>query len=137
MHKDNLFIDTNIFIYSIFDVDVKKHDACLSLFEKAVRGEVNLWTTEWVVAELIWFLHRKKWTWDKIDSIVVDGVLATRGLTVRNSKWLMEILKPCKKVTDFFDSVNMDLLLSNGIKKGYSYDKGLDRYKGFKRLEPK
>ena len=135
MLSGKIFVDTNIFIYVLYEVDDKKHSACIDLLKKAREGEVRLWTTEWVVAELIWFLHRRKKVWSEIE-LIVNKILTTKGLEIRNKKWLLEILVPCKKVTDFFDSVNMSILLSEGVNRGYSYDRGLDRWRSFKRMEP-
>ena len=41
-----------------------------------------------------------------------------------------------KKQTDFIDFLNFAIVVDKKIKKGYSYDGGLDSWKNFKRLEP-
>ena len=51
-------------------------------------------------------------------------------------KVTVEIIEKCKKDSDFVDYMNMYLLRNDGIMKGYSYNKDLDKWKGFKRLEP-
>lgn len=133
--SEKLFVDTNIFIYTLFEIDKKKHSRCVALFEKANRGEVKLWTTEWVIAELVWFLTKQKFNWDKTKDTVTK-ILVTRGLETYGKKLLLEVLDLCNKNIDFVDAINITLALYEDIKRGYSYDKGLSRWKEFKRLEP-
>ncbi len=133
---EKIFIDTNIFIYFLFNIDKDKHGKCVRLFEKARRGKINLWTTEWVVAEIIWFLQRRGTDWKKIKQFVISGMLSHQGLEVRERKWLLEIIERCQTGREFVDSINISLSKKSNIKRGYSYDKGLDRWKIFKRLEP-
>lgn len=133
---EKIFVDTNIFIYFLFNIDKVKHGKCVRLFEKARRGKINLWTTEWVVAEIIWFLQRRGTDWKKIKQFVISGMLNHRGLEVRERKWLLEIIERCQTGREFVDSINISLSKKSNIKRGYSYDKGLDRWKIFKRLEP-
>jgi len=131
------FLDTNIFLHLIFPkVDRVKHANVVALFEKAALGEISLWTTEWVVAELIWFLGRKNFNWKKIQQSMLEDVFGTKGLEVRGRKWLEEVIEKAKKPTDFVDLVNLEILAGEKVKYIYSYDHGFDKYKGFKRLEP-
>ncbi|MBI2029897.1 type II toxin-antitoxin system VapC family toxin [Candidatus Gottesmanbacteria bacterium] len=131
-----LFVDTNIFIYSLFNIDNQKYIKSTNLFKKASNGLVSLWTTEWVVAELIWFLQKKRVKWEEIKKVVISGVLMTRGLQVRDGKKLLEILKASAKSSSFIDLMNVTLALEVNINIGYSFDKDLDKLKQFKRLEP-
>lgn len=129
------FVDANIFIYTISGVDKIKQSQCVNLFEKAVHGEVHLWTTEWVMAELVWFFHKQRWGWKDIKR-TIDSILTMKGVSVRHKGWVGRVIERCVKATDFVDIVNIDLAKEEGIRKGYSFDKGLDKWKGFKRLEP-
>src|SRR3990167_6265625 len=130
------FVDTNIFIYYLFPVDLAKHSSCVELFKRAENGEVALWTNEWTVAELIWFMRRKKKTWSEIKRFIMEGLIRGRQVKVKNEKLITNVVEKCKKDSDFVDYMNMYLLRSDAITKGYSYNKDLDRWKGFKRLEP-
>lgn len=129
------FIDTNIFVHLWFGVDPTKQEKCVQLFEQAESGEVELWTTEWVIAELVWFLTRQKFPWLKIREAIVK-VLATAGLEVRGKQWLLAVLELTKKATDFVDVVNLTLARAEGVEWVYSYDKGLDKFGFIKREEP-
>lgn len=134
--EHRIFVDTNIFIYSLFNVSQQKHSKCKDLFIKASLGKVSLWTTEWVVAELIWFLQKSKLKWDDIRKIIISGLLSTKGLDVKDGKRLLQAMKSSKTANDFVDYINISLAQEAGINKGYSFDKGLDKTKSFKRLEP-
>ncbi len=133
--QQKIFVDTNIFIYTLFDVDLSKQQAAIALFRKAAQDYVSLWTTEWVMAEIVWFLQRQKFTWNAI-SDCVSKALNSKGLEVRNKKWLEEVLLDCAQQTDFIDVINIHLISAERILKAYSYDKGLSHFKNITRLEP-
>lgn len=133
--SEKRFVDTNIFIYTLFEVDLSKHRACIGLFEDAAGGELKLWTSQWVVAEVVWFLTKQKLSWEKIH-LIVEKVVQTRGLEVQSKDVLVDVMKECKRGEDFVDGINVVLALRENISHGYSYDKGMGKWKGFRRLEP-
>lgn len=133
--SEKRFVDTNIFIYTLFTVDPSKHVACRMLFEQAAQGAAKLWTTEFVIAELVWFLERRKMTWGKIVP-VIQLLLKTKGLEIRKKDLIEEVLKSGKQIQDFIDGLNIKLAQHAGVQEGYSYDRGLEKWTGFKRLEP-
>ncbi len=133
--SEKQFVDTNIFIYTLFKVDSAKHQACIGLFEEAAQGKVKLWTTQWVIAELMWFLTRKRMSWEEIRS-VVEKIIQTRGLEVADKDVFFEVMKECESGEDFVDGINVVLSRRENIYKGYSYDKGLGKWQGFRRMEP-
>ena len=129
------FVDTNIFIYSLFPVDRNKHKKCISLFSQASKGKIQLWTTEWVISELIWFLRRRKISVLQCKEIVFK-VLATKGLEVRNKGWILEVLDIWQDPFSFTDTIHIVSIKQEAVIAGYSYDKDLDKISWFKRLEP-
>lgn len=133
---EKIFVDTNIFIYFLFNIDKDKHSRCVRLFEKAREGKINLWTTEWVVAKIIWFLQRRRTEWKEIKKIIISGMLSHQGLEVKERKWLLEVIERCQTGREFVDSINISLSEKANIKRGYSYNKGLDRWKIIQRIEP-
>src|SRR3989344_8580749 len=54
------FVDTNIFIRFLTKDDPKKADACFDLLQRAEKGEINLQTTESVIAETVYILESKR-----------------------------------------------------------------------------
>ena len=129
------FVDTNIFIYSLFPVDKDKCNRCNILFENAARGKILLWTSEWIIAELIWFLQREKTRVESCKEIILK-ILSTKGLEVKNKNWLLNILDMWDGKADFVDVVGVYESGIEGIREGYSYDKDFDNLPDFTRLEP-
>lgn len=130
-----IFVDSNIFIYIMFEVDKQKHDACLRLFEKAKKGIVALWTTEWVIAEFIWFCNRKGKTRTELKT-AVHMFLSTSGLQVRNRSLILEALDLWTDEVDYLDAYNIVILQEEAITSVYTYDKGFDTISSLTRKEP-
>ncbi len=55
-----VFIDTNIFIRFLTKDDPVKAAACYRLFEQAQRQEIELVTSEAVIAEVVFVLSSKR-----------------------------------------------------------------------------
>jgi len=51
------FLDTNIFIRFLTDDVPEKADACEEIFRKAVEKQETLFTTDLVIAEIVWVLE--------------------------------------------------------------------------------
>lgn len=131
------FVDTNIFIHYLFpNVDLKKHESCALLFEKSSKKEIDLWTSEWVIAELVWFLYRKNKPWSEIKNFIIEGILKGQQIKVNQGALVLQIIENSKNDSDFVDLMNKHILSQKEIHEGYSYDRGLDNWKSFKRLEP-
>lgn len=129
------FVDTNIFIYSLFPVDKNKYNRCNILFKNAADGKIILWTSEWVIAELIWFLQREKTRIETCKEIILK-ILSTKGLEVKNKQWLLNILDMWDEKIDFVNVIGVYESKAEGIQEGYSYDRQMDKLMGFHRLEP-
>lgn len=132
---EKTFVDTNIFIYTLFNIDKNKQSKCILLFKKAEEGKLHLLITEWVIAELIWFLQRQKLSLDKVKNIILK-ILATRGLVIENRNEIIEAMDIWNETVNFVDSINVIYAKVNKISSVFSYDKGLDQIKSIKRSEP-
>ena len=53
---ERVFVDTNIFLRYLTRDDLAKFNRCREVFKKAIKGEIFLFTSEMVIAELIWTL---------------------------------------------------------------------------------
>lgn len=133
--SEKLFVDTNIFIHALFDRYPQKHIKCVSLLKEAHEGKISLWTTELVIAEIVWFLTKQNFIWLKTKETITK-FLFTKGLEVRSKEQILLSLDYCTKNKDFIDAMNVALAQAEEINKGYSYDKGLDRWKIIQRIEP-
>lgn len=131
------FVDTNVFLRALLQDDPTKSPKSQTLFDKAIQGKLELWTTEWVIGEIIWVLHS---FYEKPKSFIIDSIakiLNTQGLFIHNEDLVIEALSLYKNDNlDYVDAVNSVLVQEEGVKKVYSYDKHFNRISWLKRREP-
>jgi len=131
------FVDTNVFLRFLLNDDPEKTDNCERLFRKAVEGEEALFTTDMVIAEIVWILESY---YELAKSDVrekVEKILNTQNLNCPNKGLILNSLAAYdEKNIDFVDAYNAFILKMNGINEVYSYDKHYDRLLWLKRIEP-
>ena len=131
------FLDTNIFIRYLTDDDPVKADACEKIFKQAVSKEETFFTTELVIAEIVWVLESfyilpKKEIQDKVEKI-----LNTPNLICPHKDLILSaLILYGEKNIDYIDACNASILKEQGMEELYSYDKHYDRIDWLKRLEP-
>jgi len=131
------FVDTNIFIRFLTNDIPAKADACEELFRKTVAQKEALFTTDLVIAEIIWVLESyyelsKKEVQDKVEKI-----LNTPNLICQNKDIILHALTLyLEKDIDYIDAYHAVFLKKNNIETLYSYDKHFDKIEGLIRLEP-
>jgi predicted nucleic-acid-binding protein len=131
------FIDTNIFIRFLTDDIPQKADACEKIFKKAVAKKEALYTTDLVIAEIVWVLEsiyelQKEEVQDKVEKI-----LNTPNLICPHRNLILSALTLySEKNIDYIDAYNALVLKDESIKELYSYDKDYDRIDWLIRLEP-
>jgi len=132
------FVDTNIFLRFLVNDDPKKADACELLFRKAVEGEERLFTTEMVIAEIVWVLESYYQLDKRAIRESVEKILNTPNLHCPNRDIILHaIITYEEKNIDFIDAYNAYQMKSSGISELYSYDTHFDRLGWAKRIEPK
>ena len=131
------FIDTNIFIRFLTNDIPQKADACEKIFKKAVAKKETLFTTDLVIAEIVWVLEsiyelQKEEVQDKVEKI-----LNTPNLICPHRNLILSALTLySEKNIDYIDAYNALVLKDEGIVELYSYDKDYDRIDWLTRLEP-
>ena len=131
------FVDTNIFLRFLVNDDPTKADACEMLFKKAAAGKVSLFTTDMVIAEIVWVLESyyelsKDDVRDKVEKI-----LNTKNLECPNKSLILNALVTyAEKNVDYIDAYNGFILKNAGIVDVYSYDKHFERLNWLNRIEP-
>ena len=130
------FLDTNIFIRFLTDDVPQKADACEKVFKKAVEKKETLFTTELVIAEIVWVLEsfyelQKEEVQDKVEKI-----LNTPNLICPHKDLILSaLIIYSEKNIDYIDAYNALILKENSIEEFYSYDKHYDRIDWLTRLE--
>lgn len=131
------FVDTNVFLRFLVNDDPEKAADCETLFKKAVAGEEVLFTTDMVIAEIVWVLESY---YELARSEVrdrVEKILNTQNLNCPNKDLILNSLAAYEeKNIDFIDAYNAFILKKNGISELYSYDAHYDRLKWLTRIEP-
>lgn len=132
------FVDTNIFIRFLVNDDPVKADACEILFRKTIAGEELLFTSDMVIAEIVWVLESYYELTKSDVREKVEKILNTRNLTCPNKEILLNALSVYHEMNiDFIDAYNAFILKKNSIDELYSYDKHFDRLRWLKRIEPR
>lgn len=131
------FLDTSIFIRFLTDDVPEKADACEEILKKAVEKQETLFTTDLVIAEIVWVLESfyelpKNEIQDKVEKILNTPNL----ICLHKDLILSALISYSEKNIDYIDAYNALILKENGIEELYSYDKHYDRIDWLTRLEP-
>jgi uncharacterized protein len=131
------FLDTNIFIRFLTDDVPEKADACEEIFKKAVEKQETLFTTDLVIAEIVWVLESfYELPKDEIQD-KVEKILNTPNLICPYKDLILgALILYSEKNIDYIDAYNALILKEHGIEELYSYDKHYDRIEWLTRLEP-
>jgi len=135
---EKVFVDTNIFLRYLTKDDPVKYERCREIFKKAMEGELSLFTSEMVIAELIWTLlsYYKVAKADVIEKVSI--IISSQNLHISNRDLIADSLVLYgQKNVDYVDAYNAVFMKSHGLEKIYSYDEDFDVVNGMiKREEP-
>jgi uncharacterized protein len=132
------FVDTNIFLRFLVNDVPSQADACEEIFRKAVAGEEVLYTTDMVIAEIVWVLESYYELSRTEVRSKVEKILNTPNLNCDNKGILVHALTLYDgRGIDYIDAYNACFIKMKGIDEIYSYDKHYDRLDWLKRIEPR
>ena len=133
------FLDTNVILRYLLRDDELKAQHCLKLLEKAERRDINLLTTDLVIAELVWVLESPvtyNLPGDKIRDLLLPIILLP-GLKLPGKKLYRRIFELyVDQEIAFIDAFNAIHMQKQGLSQIYSYDSDFDRVAGISRVEP-
>lgn len=131
------FVDTNIFLRYLTNDVPEKADRCEKVFKKAVNKQEDLYTTDMVIAEIVWVLE-SYYELPKREVVAkVEKILNTPNLTCPSKDLMLTALALySEKNIDFINAYNALILNKEGIRDVYSYDKHYDRISWLTRIEP-
>lgn len=132
------FVDANVFLRLITADDLKKAARCLDLFQRAIRGEATLYTSESVVAEVVSVLSRTAYRVPRADvEAALGSALSNPGLRVEHKDSVLRALELWQESKlDFEDCLSVQHLRRLALDGIYSYDRDFDRIPDIRRLEP-
>lgn len=133
------FLDANIFIRHLTTDDPAKAKACFSLIQQIEQGQVSAWTSNLVIAELVFVLTSKKTYGLSRDAVrdLLLPLISLPGLKVAHKHLYHRIFELYTALPiDFIDAYHAALIENLGESELYSYDTHFDRVSGLKRLEP-
>ena len=135
------FLDTNILLRHLTRDDPKKAEACTRLFQDIEMGKLSAWTSDLVVAEVVFVLSSKgpngyNYTREEIRSGLLP-LLALPGLALPSKRFYPRIfeLYATHKI-DFIDVYHAALVEGDEQRELYSYDRDFDAIGNVTRIEP-
>jgi predicted nucleic acid-binding protein len=136
---EQAFLDTNVILRYLLRDDELKAQRCLELLEKAERREINLHTTDLVIAEAVWVLESPtiyNLPRDRIRDLLLPIILLP-GLRLPGKKLYRRIFELyIDQNIDFIDAFNAAHMEKHGLARIYSYDSDFDKIAELSRVEP-
>jgi predicted nucleic acid-binding protein len=133
------FVDSNVFLRFLTRDDPLKAERVKALLERAARGEVELFTSEAVIAELVFVLSSPviyKLSRDAVRTVLLP-IVSLRGLRLPNRSVFVRALDLYVSTRmDFVDALAVVQMERRKVTEIFSYDEHFDRVPGIKRLQP-
>ncbi len=133
------FLDTNIFLRHLIADDPVRSPACLALLQAIERGETSVWTSELVIAELVFVLSSKRGYNLGREAIrdLLLPLIELPGLKLPHKRLYRRIFDLYTSLPiDYVDAYHAALIENRGQPELYSYDTHFDRIAGITRMEP-
>ena len=134
-----MFLDANVILRYLTRDDPEKAERCKELLLKADRGQVELITTESIIAEVVYVLSSPRLyalTRERIRSLLLP-ILNLRGLKLLSrGRYLRALEIYATHQIDFEDALAVAYMERRRIAEILSYDRHFDRVEGIERREP-
>lgn len=135
---DGSFLDTNVFVRHLLNDDPIQSPRCLALFQAIEHGHIIAWTTDLVIAEVVWVLQGQRYRLSPPDIrerllplINLPGLRLPRKRLYHRAFQLFANLG-----IDYIDCFHAALLESEGVTELYSFDADFDKIPSISRREP-
>jgi len=132
-----IFIDANIFIRYFVSDDLAKSKKVEELFQKIVAGETECFTSQMVIAEIVWVLDKFYNMGRQLICDNIEFVINTPNLKVKEKNIILKAVDIYRNSNiDFIDAYNYSYILANGADSIFSYDSHFDKLDSIERIEP-
>lgn len=133
------FVDTNIFVRYLTKDDPVKARACFEMFKQAERNDIGLYTSESIIAEVVYVLSSPRLyglSHDEIRARLLP-LLTLAGLRFPDRTVCLRALELYAAFpVDFEDALTVAHMERQKITEIYSYDRDFDKIADVQRLEP-
>lgn len=133
------FLDTNIFLRHLLNDDPVQSPACFTLIQAIEDGKQTAWTSDLVLAEIVFVLSNKR-TYnlprDGIRDLLLPIVLLP-GIKLTPKRLYQRIFELYTTLPiDYIDCYHAALLEHRKTPRFYSYDMDFDKVSTLHRQEP-
>ena len=134
------FVDANIIVRLVTQDDSDKARQCFELLERANRGEIELVTSEAVIAETVYVLSSRR-----LYGTPRQDIASYLGAFLTGSRVRIDHRETVLEALELYGGTNLhfvDCLCVAHARRAtvphavYSYDRGLDQVPDIRRLEP-
>lgn len=134
------FLDTNILLRHLLNDDPVHSPRCKSLLEAIENGRQTVWTTDLVIAEVVFVLSNKR-TYDVPRATIRDlllPIIGLSGIKLPNKRLYARVLDLYASLPiDYVDAYHAALVEDRrGDHEIISYDRDFDGVGGITRNEP-
>ena len=133
------FLDANVFLRYLTRDDPVKAERCYELFQRLKRKEIRVFTSESVLAEVVYVLssrtlyHQSR---EQVRALLVP-IISLPGLKIQYRRTFLRALDLFADTNlDFEDTISLAHMERMQIKTIISYDRDFDRFKNIQRHEP-
>lgn len=133
------FVDANIFIRALIVEAPEVSARCGALFERADNEEVSLFTSEAIIAEVVYVLSSARiYRVPRADvAAKLRPLLLCRGLMLEHKASVLAAIDLYESSTlDFEDCLSVQHVLRQKLDGIYSYDRGFRPTLGVQRFVP-
>ena len=133
------FLDSNILLRHLTNDDPQRGQACFALIQAIEHGELSAWTSDLVIAEVVFVLSNKN-TYHLERETIRDLLLPLinlPGLKLPHKRLYGRVFELYTSLPiDYIDAYHVAWMEWRGTTEVLSYDKHFDRVEGIQRREP-
>ncbi len=134
-----VFLDSNILLRHLTNDDPQRGQACFALIRAIEQGELSVWTSDLVIAEVVFVLSNKNTYHLKRETIrdLLLPLINLPGLKLAHKRLYGRIFELYTTLPlDYIDAYHAALMEQRGSAEIMSYDKHFDQVEGIQRREP-
>jgi predicted nucleic acid-binding protein len=133
------FLDTNIFIRHLTNDNPQQSPACFRLIQDIEQGKVKAWTSDLVIAQVVFVLASTKLYGLSREAIrdLVLPLVQLPGIRLANKRIYPRVFELYTGLSiNYTDAYNAALMENRKQTTVYSYDLDFDRVPSIERREP-